>query len=105
MLLLTVGIIGFAWASEEETFMSWFLGVFALQFAFLWIGEVLAMWFVFSRRWRRDQKMVREDVFVEYYLSFRDYEEWTAHKRKQRKGEMDEEEQLLEEPLLGVRVG
>jgi len=112
MFMVTMLAVAYYFVTQQFAFFSWLCVVFALEVVFSGIFEFFCLRIWFNRGWRRDTAMVQLDVFVVYYVTFRDYREWREHtlraEGKRADSAADEESSdvtgdedcLLEKPLL-----
>jgi len=103
--------LGYYFVSQQMAFFSWFVTIYALEVVFAMMIEFGCLRITFNRAWKRDIAMVQLDVFIHYYLTFKDYQEWKQYTLKmeadmrmeaavQDSDVTGDEESLLEEPLL-----
>merc|ERR1711933_478788 len=96
MFTLCTISLGYYFIMNQLNFYWWFLTIYALQFVFGYIFEILALYVIFLRGWKRDHIMVRpipnylndgsfsnlELPKCVYYISYQDYEEYMEYKQK-----------------------
>jgi len=103
--------VGWYLMTRQMAFFSWFITIYTLEVVFALVFEFSWLRIRFNRGWRRDIAMVQLDVFVHYYLTFKDYQEWREYIEEIEENKRMEatvhdsdvagdEESLLEEPLL-----
>jgi len=97
MFTLCALSLGYYFITNELTFFSWFLTIYALQFIFGWIFEIFTLYISFVRGWKYDHKMIQlipnylnDGSFSHlskpkciYYITYKDYEEWIKYKENE----------------------
>merc|ERR1719411_288361 len=80
-MMMTLNV-GWYLLTRQMAFFSWFINIYILEVLFAMIFEFTWLRITFNRAWKRDIAMVQLDVFIHYYLTFKDYQEWKQYTLK-----------------------
>lgn len=97
LFILCILTLSYYFLMNELTFFSWFVAIYAGQFIFGWIFEILLLYISFIRGWKYDHKMTQlipnylnDGSFSHcslpksvYYITYKDYEQWLRYKQTQ----------------------